>query len=154
MLVWIAVAFGSGIAVGDWLGLGTGSSALLVLAAAGAPAFAGVLGPRLAAAAVVMAVGGLHEPAALVKLAGEGGGATSRIERRIARWRARMLDDIGRRLEGEQRALVASLVAGDRGDIPRALDDDFRRARGAHALSGSGLPPAGAGVPFFPRLAR
>src|SRR5439155_25686232 len=93
-------------------------------------------------------------PAALVKLAGEGGGATSRIERRIARWRARMLDDIGRRLDGERRALVASLVAGDRGDIPRALDDDFRSAGVSHVLSVSGLHLAVAAFLFYTGLVR
>jgi competence protein ComEC len=261
MLVWIAAAFSSGIAIGDWLALGTASSLFLVIAASGALIFAriferqvgipalllaaslgaasqgarprappglvdglpwtvegellqtersfgrtrvlidlvavergelrrsatgrvavsldgdpveqllpgdrvrflqslhvprGFANPgapdaaRRAATDGVMAVTGLHDPAALIRLAGDSGGPL----RRIARWRARLLDAIRRHLDGERRALVASLVVGDRGEIARALDDDFRTAGVSHVLSVSGLHLAVAAWLFYTGLVR
>jgi competence protein ComEC len=101
---------------------------------------------RRAAAEGVMAVAGLHEPAALVRLERKGGV--------IAGWRARILQAVSRRLDGEPRALVASLVVGDRGDISRSLDDEFRVAGVSHVLSVSGLHLAVAAFLFYTGLVR
>ena len=50
---------------------------------------------------------------------------------------------------GEARALVLALTLGDRGEIPGALDDDFRAAGVTHVLSVSGLHLAVAAFLFF-----
>ena len=52
------------------------------------------------------------------------------------------------------RALVESLVLGDRGDVPRPLDDAFRTAGVSHVLSVSGLHLAIAAFLFYVGLRR
>ena len=85
-------------------------------------------------------------------------GSTCRRERSVARalaaWRARMLDEVRARLTGDGRALVESLVLGDRGDVPRPLDDAFRSAGVSHVLSVSGLHLAIAAFLFYVGLRR
>ena len=106
---------------------------------------------RRAAADGVVAVSGLHDPAALVKLASP---APSGLRRLVAAWRATLVEQIGRRLTGEPRALVTSLVAGDRGDISRPLDDAFRVAGVSHVQSVSGLHLAVAAYLCYTGLTR
>jgi len=76
------------------------------------------------------------------------------VARAIAAWRARMLAEVRTRLEGDARALVESLVLGDRGDVPRPLDDAFRVAGVSHVLSVSGLHLAIAAFLFYVGLRR
>ncbi|MCU1280590.1 MAG: internalization-related competence protein ComEC/Rec2, partial [bacterium] len=76
------------------------------------------------------------------------------VARTIAGWRAHMLGEVTARLDGDARALVESLVLGDRGDIPRALDDAFRAAGVSHVLSVSGLHLAIAAFLFYVGLRR
>jgi competence protein ComEC len=99
-----------------------------------------------AAADGVVATAHLHQAAALVRRAERAGGG---VLRAAAAWRARMLDCVRGRLDGERRALVASLVLGDRGDVSPALDDAFRRAGVSHVLSVSGLHLAIAAGLFY-----
>src|SRR5439155_8599310 len=75
------------------------------------------------------------------------------IARAVAAWRARLLDETAR-LPGQRRALVASLVLGDRGDVDHALDDAFRSAGVSHVLSVSGLHLAIAAFLFYVGLRR
>ncbi|MDB4970501.1 MAG: internalization-related competence protein ComEC/Rec2 [Myxococcales bacterium] len=76
------------------------------------------------------------------------------IARAIAAWRARMLASVQARLTGDGRALVESLVLGDRGDVRRPLDDAFRSAGVSHVLSVSGLHLAIAAFLFYVGLRR
>ncbi|MGZ3405420.1 MAG: DNA internalization-related competence protein ComEC/Rec2 [Polyangia bacterium] len=76
------------------------------------------------------------------------------VARAIAAQRARMLAEVRARLDGDARALVESLVLGDRGDVPRALDDAFRAAGVSHVLSVSGLHLAIAAFLFYVGLRR
>lgn len=76
------------------------------------------------------------------------------VARAIAGWRARMLGEVRARLDGDARALVESLVLGDRGDVPRPLDDAFRVAGVSHVLSVSGLHLAIAAFLFYVGLRR
>ncbi len=76
------------------------------------------------------------------------------VARAIAPWRARMLADVQARLTGDARALVESLVLGDRGDVSRPLDDAFRAAGVSHVLSVSGLHLAIAAFLFYVGLRR
>ncbi|HEX8950220.1 MAG TPA: DNA internalization-related competence protein ComEC/Rec2, partial [Polyangia bacterium] len=64
------------------------------------------------------------------------------------------LAEVRARLDGDARALVESLVLGDRGDVPRALDDAFRSAGVSHVLSVSGLHLAIAAFLFYVGLRR
>ena len=110
---------------------------------------------RRAAAAGVMAVGGVHAPAALVRFADEPSGPPWLLVRRaLARLRGRMLDAVNARLVGDGRVLTASLVLGDRGDVDRPLDDAFRTAGVTHVLSVSGLHLAIAAFLFYVGLRR
>jgi competence protein ComEC len=63
-----------------------------------------------------------------------------------------MLAAVARALDGDARALVASLVLGDRGDVSRTLDDAFREAGVSHVLSVSGLHLAIAAFLFYAGL--
>lgn len=76
------------------------------------------------------------------------------LARTIAAWRARMLAEVQARLDGDARALVESLVLGDRGDVRPALDDAFRVAGVSHVLSVSGLHLAIAAFLFYVGLRR
>jgi len=76
------------------------------------------------------------------------------VARAIAAGRARMLAEVRARLDGDARALVESLVLGDRGDISRPLDDAFRAAGVSHVLSVSGLHLAIAAFLFYVGLRR
>lgn len=111
----------------------------------------GVDSARRAAADGVMATAGLHEPAALSKLARQPEPGVLRL---IASWRAHMLVEVKRRLTGDTGTLVASLVLGDRGDIDHALDDAFRLAGVSHVLSVSGLHLAIAAFLFYVGLTK
>ena len=106
---------------------------------------------RRAAADGIIAVAGLHDPAALARLAAP---VSPSVVRGVAGWRARLRAAIDERLRGESRALVASLVVGDRGEIARSLDDDFRVAGVSHVLSVSGLHLAVAAFLFYTGLTR
>ena len=101
---------------------------------------------RRAAARGVIASAGVGDPAAVVRLDGDSGAG---IERTIAGWRAWLVERVRARLEGDQRALVESLVLGERGDVPRSLDDAFRVAGVSHVLSVSGLHLAIAAALLF-----
>jgi competence protein ComEC len=96
-----------------------------------------------------IAVGSVHEPAALARLL--------EVPRRVSPWRAiealrgRMAATL-HVLDGDDRALVASLVLGDRGDVGRPLDDAFRAAGVSHVLSVSGLHLAVAAWLFYAGL--
>ncbi len=76
------------------------------------------------------------------------------VARALAAWRADMLAEVRARLDGDARALVESLVLGDRGDVPRPLDDAFRAAGVSHVLSVSGLHLAIAAFLFYVGLRR
>jgi competence protein ComEC len=76
------------------------------------------------------------------------------VARAIAAWRARMSAAVRARLDGDARALVESLVLGDRGDVRRPLDDAFRSAGVSHVLSVSGLHLAIAAFLFYVGLRR
>src|SRR5205823_2138914 len=76
------------------------------------------------------------------------------VTRALALGRARMLAEVTARLDGDRRALVASLVLGDRGEVSRALDDAFRAAGVSHVLSVSGLHLAIAAFLFYVGLRR
>jgi competence protein ComEC len=106
---------------------------------------------RRAAADGVVAVAGLHDAAALARLAVE---VRPSLRRGVAAWRARLAAAIGERLAGVQRALVESLVVGDRGAIDHPLDDAFRDAGVSHVLSVSGLHLAVAAFLFYVGLTR
>ena len=106
---------------------------------------------RRAATDGVIATTGLHDPAALAKLASP---VAPSLRRRVAAWRRLLSSQIAARLSGEQRALVTSLVVGDRGDIDRSLDGDFRVAGVSHVLSVSGLHLAVAAFLFYAGLTR
>jgi competence protein ComEC len=106
---------------------------------------------RRAAADGVIALASVHEPAALTRLAVDG---SDGVLRQIAAARARLLALVERRLAGERRALVASLVLGDRSEIGRPLDDAFRVAGVSHVLSVSGLHLAIAAFLFYAGLTR
>jgi competence protein ComEC len=106
---------------------------------------------RRAAADGVVAVAGLHDPAALARLAVD---VPPGLRRSVAAWRARMAGAIDERLQGVQQALVESLVVGDRGAIDHALDDAFRAAGVSHVLSVSGLHLAVAAFLFYVGLTR
>src|SRR5262245_59063620 len=71
-------------------------------------------GERRAQAEGVIAVAGVHAPAALSKMAERVAWTPSRA---LQAWRARMLAEVAARLDGEPRALVESLVLGDRGNV-------------------------------------
>lgn len=89
-----------------------------------------------AAADGIAAVGGAKADA-LARLAQAPRWSVARV---IAAWRARLLATVYTRLgTGDDGALVASLVLGDRGDIQPSLDDAFRAAGVSHVLSVSGL---------------
>src|SRR5215813_519337 len=55
MLVWIAAALSLGIAIGDWLALGTASSLFLVVVASGALVFARMFDRRVGVPALLVA---------------------------------------------------------------------------------------------------
>jgi competence protein ComEC len=105
---------------------------------------------RRAAADGIAAVGSAHA-AALSRLDVPARWSVARV---IAGWRARMLAEVRVRLDGDARALVESLVLGDRGDVSRALDDAFRSAGVSHVLSVSGLHLAIAAFLFYVGLRR
>jgi competence protein ComEC len=112
-------------------------------------------GARRAAAAGVMAVGGVHAPAGLVRFAaGPTGPPWLLVRRALAQLRNRMLDAVNARLVGDGRVLTASLVLGDRGDVDRPLDEAFRIAGVTHVLSVSGLHLAIAAFLFYVGLRR
>jgi competence protein ComEC len=106
---------------------------------------------RRAQADGIVAVGGVHDPPALVAWA-----AVPRpsLGRALMAWRGDMLREVAARLDGDRRALVASLVLGDRGDVSHRLDDEFRVAGVSHVLSVSGLHLAIAAFLFYVGLAR
>ena len=105
---------------------------------------------RRAAADGIVAVGSAHA-AALSRLDVP---PRAGVARAIAAWRARMLAEVRVRLDGDARALVESLVLGDRGDIQKPLDDAFRVAGVYHVLSVSGLHLAIAAFLFYVGLRR
>ncbi|MSP59633.1 MAG: DNA internalization-related competence protein ComEC/Rec2 [Myxococcales bacterium] len=90
---------------------------------------------RLAARGVI-AVAGVPDPAALVRIERP---APSGVARVVAGWRSWLLARVRARLSGDRLALFESLVLGERGDVPKALDDAFRVAGVSHVLSVSGL---------------
>ena len=114
----------------------------------------GVDGARRAAASGVMALAGVHAPAALSRLAGVPPPPSLATARALGAWRNTMLGEVRARLDGDRRALVASLVLGDRGDVDRRLDDEFRVAGVSHVLSVSGLHLAIAAFLFYAGLTR
>ena len=57
-------------------------------------------------------------------------------------------------LSGDRRALVSSLVLGERGEVSHELDDAFRIAGVTHVLSVSGLHLAIAAFFFYVGLRR
>ena len=100
--------------------------------------FAELDSPDLArqwAARRVAAVAGLASAAELVRRPGE----SAPFLRAIARWREQLLAKVGTVLAGDRRALVASLVLGDRGEVSAGLDPGSRIAGVSHVLSVSGL---------------
>ncbi|HEY2749686.1 MAG TPA: ComEC/Rec2 family competence protein, partial [Polyangia bacterium] len=105
---------------------------------------------RRAAAAGIAAVASAHA-AALSRLDVR---PRYSVARALAAWRARMLAEVRARLDGDAGALVESLVLGDRGDVPRPLDDAFRAAGVSHVLSVSGLHLAIAAFLFYVGLRR
>ena len=105
---------------------------------------------RRAAADGIAAVASVRAPMLSRMVAPVGPG----VARTIAGWRARMLAEVSVRLDGDARALVESLVLGDRGDIRRELDDAFRAAGVSHVLSVSGLHLAIAAFLFYVGLRR
>ena len=107
-------------------------------------------GARRAAADGIAAVASAHA-AALSRIDVPPERSVARV---LAAWRARMLAEVRVRLEGDARALVESLVLGDRGDVPRPLDDAFRAAGVSHVLSVSGLHLAIAAFLFYVGLRR
>lgn len=94
---------------------------------------------RRSAARALIAVAGVAEPAAVARLAEPRSPSGNGLLREIARGRERLLSRIRARLDGDRRALVESLVLGDRGDVDRSLDQAFRVAGVSHVLSVSGL---------------
>ena len=99
----------------------------------------------------VVAVGGVAEAAAVARL-DEPRVAPSwsaRALREIGRWRTFLLGRVAAHLEGERRALVESLVLGERGGLSESLDDAFRVAGVTHVLSVSGLHLAIAALLLF-----
>jgi competence protein ComEC len=112
---------------------------------------------RRAAADHVLAVAGVHAPAALSRLARAPSTwlrVRRLVERLLGAWRARMSGEVAARLDGDRRALVRSLVVGDRGDVSRELDDAFRVAGVSHVLSVSGLHLAIAAFLFYAGVIR
>ncbi len=109
---------------------------------------------RRAAANGVMGFAGVHAPAALSRLAvpPPAGPPALRVVRALEALRQDLLEQVRSRLTGDDRALVASLVLGDRGDVERSLDDAFRVAGVSHVLSVSGLHLAIAAFLFYAGL--
>src|SRR5262249_18981083 len=103
-----------------------------------------------AAADGIAAVGSVHA-AALSRMDWPPRWSVARL---IASWRARMLAAVMARPHGGARALVESVVLGDRGDVSRPLDDAFRAAGVSHVLSVSGLHLAIAAFLFYVGLRR
>lgn len=105
---------------------------------------------RRSAAVGVVAVAGLRAPALsrLIEPPVKG------VARAVMAWRALLRTEVGRHLRGSARSLVASLVLGDRGDVPPALEEAFRDAGVAHVLSVSGLHLAIAAFLFYVGLRR
>jgi competence protein ComEC len=99
-------------------------------------------------------VAGVWEPAALVRMPGppESGPLLSLL-RAAGKLRERMRAAASR-LPGDGGVLVPALVAGDRGDVPRDLDEAFRIAGVSHVLSVSGLHLAIAAYLFYGGLVR
>src|SRR5581483_6756518 len=105
---------------------------------------------RRAAALGIVAVAGVHEPAALVRLDVDSRpGPLARAWRRLERWRANARTFVAATLPGDGAVLVDALVLGDRGGVDRALDDAFRAAGVSHVLSVSGLHLAIATLLFY-----
>jgi competence protein ComEC len=111
---------------------------------------------RRAAALGVMGFAGVHAPPMLARMADPPPAGPPWLEavRALEAWRQRMLDGLRTQLAGDDRALVASLVLGDRGDVDRSLDDAFRVAGVSHVLSVSGLHLAIAAFLFYAGLTR
>src|SRR5262249_2099421 len=65
-----------------------------------------------------------------------------------------LLESLPRWLAADRRALLASLVLGERADVTPELDDAFRVAGVTHVLSVSGLHLAMAALLFFVGLRR
>ena len=103
-----------------------------------------------AAARGVALVAGVHEAAALVRLDEKPPPwPLLALERALAAARTAMLRQVIARPPGDDRALLAALTVGDRGEITQALDEAFRVAGVSHVLSVSGLHLAIAAFLFY-----
>jgi competence protein ComEC len=107
---------------------------------------------RRAAARGVMAQASVHEPAALKRL-GVAPSLAERLLRPVGRWRERMRLQAAR-LPGDGGPLVEAMVLGDRGDVDRTLEAQFRAAGVSHVLSVSGLHLAIAALLFYAGVVR
>lgn len=107
-----------------------------------------------------VAVAGVAEPQALARLVGNGAARPGLVGllARVSRLRQALLRRVAAVLPGDllrdRRALVGSLVLGERAEVSRELSDAFRRAGVVHVLSVSGLHLALAAFLFFVGLRR
>jgi competence protein ComEC len=104
---------------------------------------------RRAAAEGVMATGSVHDPPALARMRAPPAWSLRRAPEAA---RERLRAALRAHLQGEDLALVSSLVLGDRGDVDRGLDDSFRAMGVSHVLSVSGLHLAVAAWLFYAGL--
>src|SRR5438477_332813 len=128
----LACALASGIAVREALAVQRATGLVLLLCTSVVLVVWGwrrrvVMG---VAALRVIAVAGVPDPAGVTRLdrAPPPPSMMRRTAGVIAGWRVFLLGRVAAHLDGERRALVDSLVLGERGEVSESLDDAFRVA--------------------------